>query len=98
MAFAKSSVGIYPSAARGTCTTFAPRGSCACQICALVGNSKSLITTLLRGPEKSSALASALRPADTDAVTAISSADALSNFAVNERTDSFLVIQTSQFA
>ena len=63
IASANFSGGIYPVASRGTCTTRAPRGSWACQICALVGNSKSLITTLLRGPVKSSELANAFKPA-----------------------------------
>jgi hypothetical protein len=39
-----------------------------------------------------------LRPADADAVTAISSGAARSNVAISERTASFFVTQTSQFA
>ena len=61
---------LAPSAC--TCTTSAPRSSCACQIWPIVGNSKSLITTFGR-VVKSIALASALTPADSDVVTATSS-------------------------
>ncbi len=67
---------LGPSA--GTCTTSAPRSSCACQICPTVGNSKSLITTLRRSPN-SIALASELRPAETEVVTATSSASPPTN-------------------
>ena len=60
-----------PSA--GTCTTSAPRSSWACQIWPIVGNSKSDRTTRGRSAQ-SSALASALTPAESEVVTATSSA------------------------
>jgi hypothetical protein len=46
-----------PSAAFGACSTTAPRDVWACQIWAPVGNSRLETRTLLRGSEKSSALA-----------------------------------------
>jgi hypothetical protein len=89
---------MKPSGPGGTCTTRAPRPAWACQICALVGNSKSVTTTLLRLPVKSRALASALSPADTEAVTAISSGLAFSSVATPWRTASFLPTHRSQLA
>jgi hypothetical protein len=64
----------------------------------LVGNSKSLTITLSRGGLKLSALASAFRPADAEAVTAISSGCARSTWAMPVRTASFFMTHTSQFA
>ena len=58
---------------RPTCTTSAPRSSCACQICPIVGNSKSLITTFGALARSRSRDASALTPAESDVVTATSS-------------------------
>ena len=57
-----------------------------------------MTTIRLRGPVKSSALASALIPAEADAVTASSSGVARSTWAIAARTDSFFMIQTSQLA
>ena len=50
IASSKRSSGIS-GAVGGTCTTSAPRSSCACQIWPIVGNSKSLITTFGRCAE-----------------------------------------------
>ena len=54
------------------------------------------MTTLSRLPVNARELASALRPADTDAVTAISSGSARSRFATRARTDSFFIAHVSQ--
>ena len=64
---------IDPSASGRTCTTSAPRSSCACAIWPTVGNSYSLITIRLRPPSSRSAETSALTPCDTEVVTATSS-------------------------
>jgi hypothetical protein len=60
------------------CTTRAPRDSCACQIWPTVGNSSSVVTIFER-LAKRSPLASALTPAESEVVTAISSGSALTS-------------------
>src|SRR4029078_5635254 len=50
----------------------APRRCCASQTCATVGNSASLTTSVVRLPEKSRALATALVASDTELNTAMS--------------------------
>ena len=50
IASANFSGGMEPSASGRTCTTSAPRSSCACAICPTVGNSYSLITIRVRPP------------------------------------------------
>src|SRR5580765_3204432 len=69
---------MVPSSAALTCTTRAPRASCACQIWPIVGNSQSVRTTFDRCVKRRP-LASALTPAESEAVTAISSAPALTS-------------------
>ena len=66
----------YASGSGPTCTTSAPRSSCACAIWPIVGNSFSEITIRLRSPESSSAETSALTAAETDVWIATSSARA----------------------
>jgi hypothetical protein len=70
----KCSSGTVRSAASGACSTTAPRDVWACQIWAPVGNARLETRTLLRGSEKSSALARLLIPTEPEVVTAISSA------------------------
>ena len=72
IARSKCSIGIVPSSAALTCMTRAPRASCACQIWPIVGNSQSVRTTFDRCVKRRP-LASALTPAESDVVTAISS-------------------------
>ena len=55
IASANRSTGIDPSASGRTCTTSAPRSSCACAICPIVGNSYSLITIRVRPPPRAAA-------------------------------------------
>src|SRR5947208_12813729 len=98
IAASNRSSGIVPSASAGTCSTRKPRRSCACQICPIVGNSKSLTTTLSRPSSNRSPDASALTPAETDVVTAISSSSAPTSPAIEERTASSLPTQYSQGA
>src|SRR6266566_872281 len=76
IARSKCSSGIVPSSAAATCETRAPRASCACQIWPMVGNSQSVMTTFDRFVKRRP-LASALTPAESDVVTAISSGAAL---------------------
>ena len=52
IASAKRSAEIDPSASGRTCTTSAPRSSCACAIWPTVGNSYSLITMRFRPPAR----------------------------------------------
>ena len=96
IAASNRSSGIVPSASAGTCST--RNRSCACQICPIVGNSKSLITTLSRPSSNRSPDASALTPAETDVVTAISSSSAPTSPAIEERTASSRPTQYSQGA
>ena len=79
------------------CTTRAPRDSCACQIWPTVGNSRSDSTIFERPPYRSP-LASALTPAETDVVTAISSGSALISRANARRADSVRSTQYSHGA
>ena len=90
--------GIAPSSSGRTCTTSAPRSSCACAICPTVGNSYSLITIRFRPASRGSAETSALTPCDTDVVTATSSASAWSRRATLERNSSFRSTQKSHSA
>ena len=98
IASSKRSSGIVPSGSAGTCTTRTPRRSCACEICPMVGNSKSLTTIVSRPSPKRRPLTSALTPAETDVVTAISSSSALTSPAIAERTASRRPTQYSQGA
>src|SRR5262249_20584422 len=98
IAASKRSSGIVPSDPGGTWTILAPRRSCACQIWPIVGNSKSVKTTLARPLLKSSPLASALTPAETDVVTATSSSAALRRTATLLRAPSSCSTQYSHGA
>ena len=97
IARSKCSSGIVPSSAAETCVTRAPRASCACQICPIVGNSQSVSTTFERFVKRRP-LASALTPAESDVVTAISSGPALTRPAKAARAASWRSIQYSQGA
>jgi len=78
IASAKRSGGIDPSASGRTCTTSAPRSSCACAIWPTVGNSCSLITIFFRSLRPiGSALTIPLMPWLTEVVTASSPGSAL---------------------
>src|SRR6266516_7361047 len=97
IARSKCSSGIVPSSAARTCETRAPRASCACQIWPIVGNSQSVRTTFDRFVKRRP-LASALTPAESDVVTAISSGPALTRPAKALRAASWRSTQYSHGA
>ena len=97
IARSKCSSGIVPSAVAATCDTRAPRASCACRIWPIVGNSQSVSTTFDRFVKRSP-LASALTPAESDVVTAISSGPTLTSCAKAARAASWRSTQYSQGA
>ena len=94
---AKRSGGIEPSSAGVTCTTSAPRSSCACAICPMVGNSYSLITIFGRAA-RSSAETIPLTPWVTEVVTASSAGSACSSRAKAPRAASARSTQCSHSA
>ena len=99
IASAKRSAGIDPSASGRTCTTSAPRSSCAWAIWPTVGNSYSLITMRLRPPRSNgSAETMPLTPCETDVVTATSSASPWSSSAKPARAASERSTQNSHSA
>ena len=98
IASANRSAPIDPSGPGPTCTTSAPRSSCACAICPTVGNSYSLITIRFRSRSSGRAETSALTPCDTDVVTATSSARAWRSPATAVRNASFRSTQKSHSA
>src|SRR5215831_13774849 len=92
-----SSISRSSSSSVPPCTTRAPRASCACQICPIVGNSQSVSTTFERRVKRSP-LASALTPADSEVVTAISSGPALTRLPKEARAASCRSTQYSHGA
>ena len=98
IASANRSSGMRPSGSGRTWTTSAPRSSCACAICPIVGNSYSLITIRFRSPRRSSAETSPLTPCETDVVTATSSGEACTRPANDARAASFRSTQNSHSA
>jgi len=87
IARSKRSRGSIPSPSASTCTTRAPRSSCACQIWPTVGNSQSVVTIFERRAYRSP-VAIALSPADTEVVTATSSGAAFTSRAKARRASS----------
>ena len=82
-----------------TCTTSAPRSSCACAIWPTVGNSYSLITIFGLPPRSSgSALTIPFTPCETDVVTASSAGSACSSRAKAARAVSARSTQCSHSA
>jgi hypothetical protein len=80
-----STAAAYASACGSTCTTSAPRSSCACAIWPIAGNSFAEMTMRFRPPPKSRPLTSALTAAETEVCSATSSASAPSSSAKRPR-------------